>query len=138
MKQFWEAGLRFSCQQCGRCCCGEPGIVYFSPEEFERLVAFLSKTRQLGRDQIIAEYMKPWRDSYTARDDFEDGHCVFYDHGCTVYDVRPSQCRDFPFWRCQLKNEKAWQDAAKSCPGMNKGRLWSADEICAIAANSRI
>ena len=138
MKPFWADGLRFSCQQCGGCCCGAPGIVYFSPQEFDRLVAFLGRTRQLSRDQIIADMMKPWKDSYTARDDFEDGHCIFYDHGCTVYDVRPSQCRDFPFWRCQLRDEQAWQEAARSCPGMNRGRLWSADEICDIAAQSRI
>lgn len=138
MKPFWADGLRFSCQQCGGCCCGAPGIVYFSPQEFDRLVSFLGRTRQLSRDQIIADMMKPWKDSYTARDDFEDGHCIFYDHGCTVYDVRPSQCRDFPFWRCQLRDEHAWQEAARSCPGMNRGRLWSADEICDIAAQSRI
>ena len=138
MKQFWENGLRFSCQQCGRCCCGEPGIVYFSPDEFDRLVEFLKKTRGLDREKIIADMMKPWQDSYTARDDFDDGHCIFYDHGCTVYEVRPSQCRDFPFWRCQLKNEKAWREAGRSCPGIDHGRLWSAEEICAIAANARI
>jgi Fe-S-cluster containining protein len=122
----------------GACCCGEPGIVYFSQAEFERLVDFLGKTRGLTREAIVRDYMRPWEDSYTARDDFEDGHCVFYDKGCIVYGVRPSQCRDFPFWRQNLRNAAAWRDCAKSCPGMDQGRLWTADEICAIAQKSRI
>lgn len=136
--KFWEKGLKFSCQQCGACCCGEPGIVYFSPAEFDRLCAHLAETRGLTREQIIRDMMKPCDDSYTARDDFEDGHCIFYDHGCTVYDYRPSQCRDFPFWRCNLRNQDAWNKLARSCPGVNKGELHSPDEICEIAGNSRI
>ena len=34
---FWKDGLQFACQRCGQCCCGEPGIVYFSPSEFDAL-----------------------------------------------------------------------------------------------------
>ena len=71
MKAFWEDGLRFSCKQCGACCCGEQGIVYFSQAEFERLVDFLGKTRGLTREAIVRDYMRPWEDSYTARDDSE-------------------------------------------------------------------
>lgn len=135
---FWEDGLSFSCTQCGQCCCGEPGIVYFSPEEFDRLVAYLEEKRGLTRETIIREYMWRYRDSYTARDDFPDGHCIFFDHGCTVYDVRPSQCRDFPFWRCNLGSKADWDEAAKHCPGMNQGKHWTYDEICAIADKARI
>ena len=91
IKRFWSDGLEFSCTQCGQCCCGEPGIVYFNPEEFEKLVEHLGKTKNLDRETIIREYMWPYRDSYTARDDFPDGHCIFFDKGCTVYEVRPSR-----------------------------------------------
>ena len=136
--KFWENGLRFKCQQCGACCCGEPGIVYFSPKEFDRLCEFLKKTRGLTREQIIRDMMKPYDDSFTARDDFPDGHCIFYDHGCTVYEVRPSQCRDFPFWRCNLRSQATWNQLTRECPGVNQGDLHSADEICEIAANARI
>ncbi len=137
MGSFWENGLKFSCSQCGKCCCGEPGVVYFNPEEFEKLVAFLA-AKGHSREEIVSQMMRPYKDSYTARDDFEDGHCIFFDHGCTVYEVRPSQCRDFPFWRCNLNSERAWLETAKDCPGMNHGKHWTAEEICAIASKSRI
>ncbi|MBR4986851.1 MAG: YkgJ family cysteine cluster protein [Proteobacteria bacterium] len=135
---FWKNGLRFSCLRCGKCCCGEPGIVYFNPSEFDRLVAHLEKTRGLTREVIIRDYMRPHLDSYTARDDFPDGHCIFFDNGCTVYEVRPSQCRDFPFWKCNLHSKEDWDETAQNCPGMNQGKLWSAEEIRAIASKARL
>lgn len=135
---FWKNGLRFSCQRCGRCCCGDPGIVYFNPAEFDRLVEHLNKTRGLTREVIVRDYMRPHLDSYTARDDFPDGHCIFFDNGCTVYEVRPSQCRDFPFWRCNLASKADWDETAQMCPGMNQGKLWSAEEIQAVASKARL
>lgn len=135
---FWKDGLSFTCQKCGQCCCGEPGIVYFNPDEFDKLVDFLAIHKKISRETIIAEYMRPWLDSYTARDDFPDGHCIFFDKGCTVYEVRPSQCRDFPFWRCNLYSKNAWDETAQKCPGMNQGQHWTAEEIASIAKKSRI
>ena len=135
---FWKDGLQFACQRCGQCCCGEPGIVYFSPSEFDALCAFLKKSKNLDRQTVSSEYMWRCRDSYTARDDFPDGHCIFFDHGCTVYDVRPSQCRDFPFWRQNLTSREAWDEAARRCPGMNSGKQWSFEEICAVADKARL
>ena len=141
MKSFWKDGLNFTCQQCGRCCCGEPGIVYFNPVEFNALVEHLEKTRGLTRETIVRDYMRPHLDSFTARDDFPDGHCIFFEKGkgCTVYAFRPSQCRDFPFWRCNLSSKAEWDEtAAHTCPGMNHGRHWSAEEIWDIASKARL
>lgn len=135
---FWKNGLKFSCQKCGRCCCGDPGIVYFSPQEFDRLVEHLKEKQGISREQIIRDYFWPCRDSYTARDDFPDGHCIFFDKGCTIYEYRPSQCRDFPFWRCNLSDKKEWDETAQMCPGMNQGKFWTADEIREIARKSRL
>ena len=137
-KKFWQDGLDFTCQRCGRCCCGEPGIVYFSPQEFDHLVEYLNKTRNLTREQIIRDYFWPCRDSYTARDDFPDGHCIFFENGCTIYEYRPSQCRDFPFWKCNLASKREWDETAQMCPGMNHGKHWTAEEIQAIAGKARL
>ena len=27
-----------------------------------------------------------------------DFACIFFDRGCKIYEVRPEQCRTFPFW----------------------------------------
>jgi hypothetical protein len=56
--------------------------------------------------------------------------CIFWrDGGCAVYEARPLQCRSYPFWEHQLESKEAWENVAKSCPGINKGALHSRQEI---------
>ena len=62
-----------------------------------------------------------------------NGDCVFYDRdsGCTVYSVRPRQCRTWPFWESNIASPEAWQRTCQVCPGSGKGELISAEEILA-------
>jgi Fe-S-cluster containining protein len=57
--------------------------------------------------------------------------CIFFDkeHGCTVYEDRPRQCRTWPFWRANVYSPGHWKREAKRCPGMNRGRLYPHDLI---------
>jgi hypothetical protein len=48
---------------------------------------------------------------------------------CMIYSVRPNQCRSWPFWPNNLANPGAWNKAAKKCPGINRGRHYSFEEI---------
>lgn len=51
---------------------------------------------------------------------------------CGIYEARPEQCRTWPFWP-EVMNAKRWNDDVKSfCPGVGKGRLWTAKEILAV------
>lgn len=43
--------------------------------------------------------------------------------GCSIYEVRPQQCRTWPFWPENLKSPKHWQRSAVRCPGMTAGGL---------------
>jgi hypothetical protein len=49
--------------------------------------------------------------------------------GCAIYDVRPTQCRTWPFWPSNLRSPDDWNRAAQKCPGINKGKLYTFDEI---------
>jgi hypothetical protein len=49
--------------------------------------------------------------------------------GCSIYNARPMQCRNWPFWPGNLQSPDDWNTAAKKCPGINKGRLYTFDEI---------
>jgi Fe-S-cluster containining protein len=45
-------------------------------------------------------------------------HCVFFDDPakhCSIYPVRPGQCRAFPFWEHFKKNP---EEALTECPGV--------------------
>jgi Fe-S-cluster containining protein len=55
--------------------------------------------------------------------------CVFWKNGCSVYNVRPLQCRSFPFWESILDSPSTWKAVAKTCPGMGAGTWHPAYEI---------
>lgn len=60
------------------------------------------------------------------------GACVFYDvatKGCRIHDEKPRQCRSFPFWPSNLRDEESWLVAGKSCEGVGVGELIGEDEI---------
>jgi Fe-S-cluster containining protein len=58
--------------------------------------------------------------------------CIFWEDGCSVYSVRPRQCRTFPFWDRHLQSSTAWQAAAGECAGIGDGRLYQLSEIEAL------
>lgn len=56
--------------------------------------------------------------------------CIFWEEGgCRLYEVRPFQCRSFPFWQHHLGSREDWNAAARDCPGMNQGQFHSFEEI---------
>ncbi len=70
-------------------------------------------------------------------------NCIFLrkiDGGkkCVIYSVRPSQCRSWPFWPSNLAGAGAWNKTAReTCPGINRGRLYSYEEIEQIKKNKK-
>jgi Fe-S-cluster containining protein len=50
--------------------------------------------------------------------------CVFLERDekgrglCSIYKVRPTQCRTWPFWDSNLTSPRQWAMAAQTCPGM--------------------
>ncbi|MEJ2638391.1 MAG: YkgJ family cysteine cluster protein [Desulfosarcinaceae bacterium] len=123
-RYFFDQGLRFACTRCGQCCTGAPGIVFLTPEALAPLAEYLGLTEA----DTIRRYLAPWRDGHTVRED-ADGRCLFYKEGCTIYPVRPAQCRSWPFWLANLRSRERWERAAKSCPGIGRGRHYSREEI---------
>jgi len=60
--------------------------------------------------------------------------CIFWNAsaggaGCTVYHLRPLQCRAFPFWDFIACSQQAWEAAGENCPGINNGELHSMEKI---------
>ena len=51
---------------------------------------------------------------------------------CTVYNVRPLQCRTWPFWDGNLITQNSWNRAGVKCPGLNKGRKFTQKQIEAL------
>ncbi len=118
-KPWYAEGLRFECQpDCGNCCVnhGDYDYVYFDGDDLQQLARFLKLT--------VAEF----EERYTELD---EGHrvlrmdqpaCPFLEGTrCTVYPVRPTQCRTFPFWDNNLATRASWKRLRQFCPGIDRG-----------------
>lgn len=130
---FFDEGLRFSCLQCGKCCTGDPGIVYVNPDEIMAISIFMG----LRPKAFVSTYLYPYKDSYSIKE-HRDGRCYFFkeNSGCTIYSVHPLQCRTFPFWFENLRSRYKWKKVSEQCPGIGVGRIFSKEEILKIAAQS--
>ena len=111
---------------CGHCCTGAPGHVWTSDDEIQAIADFLHEPL----DQVIAVHTRVAHRGRSLREK-ANGDCVFYDKaaGCTIYPVRPGQCRTWPFWDSNLKTPKAWQHTSEICPGSGQGDLIPVEEI---------
>lgn len=141
---WYAQGLRFECTQCGNCCTGGPGYVWISDEEIDRLAAHL----HVSRHETIKLYcrkidgrssLKEHRNSRGQYDcvflreipaeDKGDGAVAHSRRVCIAYEVRPLQCRTWPFWDGNLANEENWKRAGVRCPGIDRGKLHAREHI---------
>lgn len=124
---WYKDGLRFECLQCGSCCTGFSGTVCVSDEE----IAVLAHRFDLLEAEFRKDYTRMVGGGAISLVEKKNKDCIFFekDHGCTVYEDRPRQCRTWPFWRYNVYSPGHWKREAKRCPGMNSGQLYTADLI---------
>ena len=133
---WYGDGLRFQCTGCGQCCSGEPGYVWVTGGEIAALADSLAITvadfeasfvRAVGRRKSLIE--------------LPGGDCVFLNpqtRRCTLYRVRPAQCRTWPFWESNIRSARAWDAICRACPGSGRGRLVARDEVERRASELRL
>ena len=139
---FYKDGIRFQCQGSGKCCSshGEYGFVYMNLEDRRRMANHL----KMKTSAFTKKYCENTSGSFHLKDNvLKDGssspECLFLKgKGCTVYEGRPTQCRTWPFWP-EVMNAKSWsKDVVSFCPGINKGRKYTASEIKNILEEQRV
>jgi Fe-S-cluster containining protein len=144
-RPWYADGLKFTCTQCGNCCTGGPGYVWISHEEVGRLAEYLQLSvgetlqkycRKIGGRISLKEHRSPvglYDCIFLKEVPAErviDGEVVrFKKRTCSVYPVRPLQCRTWPFWTNNLQSRTSWQMAHRKCPGMNEGKTYTYEQI---------
>ena len=139
----WYAdGLRFECTQCGNCCSGAPGYVWITEKDMVKIAAYL----KMEFDEFTRTYVRRINHGGEARYSLiekPDYDCVFLTRtggkaGCSIYPVRPTQCRTWPFWTDVVRSPETWRKTARGgaagnggCPGMldPKARLYDLQHI---------
>ena len=125
MAAFYTEGLCFECQRCSSCCGKVPRFVYLSKRDLLTLSRFYS----IHPVHFVMHYCR-WADYYhgttvLALKEKSNHDCILWNNGCEAYPARPLQCSTYPFWTWMLKDRETWDDCAKDCPGMNRGKWWS-------------
>jgi uncharacterized protein len=126
-REPWYAdGLAFECTRCGACCTGDPGFVWVTEEELAAIARFLGQPLSEVRDL----HARRSRGRITLREK-ANGDCVFFDRrkGCTIYPVRPPQCRTWPFWDSNVATPEDWERTCEVCPGSGTGEVIPVEEI---------
>jgi Fe-S-cluster containining protein len=81
--------------------------------------------RKVGRRQSLVENRK-------------SHDCIFLKDGkCSIYEVRPTQCRTWPFWASNIAEPDDWALAGMRCVGINRGKLYTPEEIRSRAYATR-
>ena len=132
---WYTSGLSFSCTQCGNCCTGAPGYVWLQEGDAERIAKHLS----LPVEEVRLMHARKGHRGLTLREK-NNGDCVYFEQGrgCTIYPVRPAQCRTWPFWESNLRSRKNWDSIAEVCPGIGRGPLIGVEEIVSRMREFRI
>ena len=116
---WYATGLRFQCQQCGRCCAGEPGYVWVDSTDIQRMSTALGMSTSAFRRQHLRAV--GGRTCLLERPDHDC--CLLHptDRTCQVYEARPAQCRVWPWWPENLTSPQRWRACACACPGIGRG-----------------
>ena len=121
-RELTESGYPFvfdpsACKDCpGRCCNGESGNIWVNAREMAAIADHLG----LDVPTFAEQYLKKvgYRFSIGERQEGGNFACLFFDEkkmGCGIYEVRPVQCRTFPFWDYFRSRP---DEAMEECPGV--------------------
>jgi Fe-S-cluster containining protein len=123
---WYHDGLRFTCTRCGHCCTGEPGFVWVEDKDLVAIADNQGETLE----EVKALYTR-WTTRGRSLREKSNGDCIFFSRtdGCTIYPVRPPQCRTWPFWESNVDTPEAWQNTCSVCPGSGQGELIPVEEI---------
>lgn len=133
--------INFACTGCGKCCEGRTNV-FVNQAEISELASFLGLA---SNKEFKKKYM---RDEVSLKNDPSGTHCVFLkDNNCSVYNVRPTQCRTYPYWSQHVLGRAEWEAEATRCEGMgilsSPVPMQTAADVanrkgCTSAANSRV
>jgi Fe-S-cluster containining protein len=117
--------LRFECQGCGHCCTTWYGDVFLHEEDISRI----SERLEMDRESFEKRYVTRDSRGKLIVKLLPNAYCPFYTDGCTIHEFKPLTCMSWPFWDNVIDTERSWKKAEQRCPGMGKGRFYTAEEI---------
>jgi Fe-S-cluster containining protein len=108
-----NVAFTFTCVRCGTCCKDE-GIVFFSADEIRRAADYLN----IGERDFIERYLFYASGGYAHRVN-EHNACAFLEKNiCVINEVKPEQCKSFPYWREYVAHDGTLNNFNRKCRGI--------------------
>ena len=136
---------KFECQECAECCSGGHGFIFLSDNDISRIIkrlnldfkSFLNQyciTVDCGSYKTIS-----LKEKKKIKNGIKIYDCIFlHDRRCIIYEDRPEQCKTYPFWPGIVFNADSWKSEASCCPGINKGKSISREQVESFFLRSRL
>lgn len=112
---------------CGACC-RRPGLLIFGDDE----------VRAIAKHEGVSIYDLILRCNLEVTDgewriELVEQPCPFLvDDRCSIQDVKPRQCRSYPFWPEIVEDDATWDAEREHCPGIGEGFEWQSADIAAM------
>ncbi len=137
MAFYHTTPLRFKCTQCSQCCYGgKYAYVRTNPKEIERIIDYMGIDSECFKNDYLVKlvdhgYGIRMKRNLSQTLTKKKGHCILLNKEgkCSVYPVRPTQCRTYPFWPEILISEDKWNKEGVRCEGINQGDVIEIDDI---------
>ena len=107
-----------ACIECpGKCCNGASGNIFLNSKEIKAISKFVG----IEIPEFMGEYLIKVFYGFSIKEIKTNKNyaCIFFDkvkNKCSIYPVRPHQCRTFPFWS-YFKDKP--EEMARECPGIS-------------------
>lgn len=108
-----------ACATCkGHCCMGEEGYIFVDMAQIENIARYMN----MELVEFLRKHVRRVGNRFSLKQiEIEPGNhaCAHFNvekRQCSIYPVRPLDCRTYPFWE-ELKQEKA-EKYLRMCPGI--------------------
>ena len=106
-----------ACNSCeAQCCSGESGNIFFTKSEMVEIANHLNISTEI----FLSDFCRKVGYKYSIKEIRFQGkyNCIFLtENRCDIYNVRPKQCRTFPFWN-EFQNKENLEYLKKECIGI--------------------
>lgn len=133
MKKWFTDTLAFSCTSCGKCCKSKgSNKVFLNLAESQAIAKHIGIDVPAFHSQYTDDRLNSENRPFKSIKQHENKkQCTFLEgNKCTIYEVRPTQCRTYPFWPQNMIGPAEWIAEAHLCEGIQVTKsLESADAI---------
>ncbi|VAW98194.1 hypothetical protein MNBD_GAMMA23-24 [hydrothermal vent metagenome] len=137
MAFYHTTPIRFKCTQCSQCCYGgKYAYVRASAQEIEDITAYMNIDAEIFKNKYLIKLVDHGYGIRMKKNSLSgviksNGHCVLLNKQgkCSVYPVRPTQCKTYPFWPEILISKDKWNNEVMRCEGINQGDVVDTEHV---------